>query len=61
MKRVLCDATADAALGGGFMVTVQGRGEHEGTFRVYTINKKIEGNAAMEGIERFVQEMQDEK
>jgi hypothetical protein len=57
MKRVLCDATVDRLPTGGFQVTVQGRGDHEGNVRVYGIRKPSEDSAAREGISRFVTEM----
>ncbi len=57
MKRVLCDATVDWLGPNRYQVTVQGRGDHEGNVKVYTIKKQTEGNAAREGINMFVAEM----
>jgi hypothetical protein len=57
MKRVLCDATVDRLGPKEFQVTVQGRGDHEGQFRVYTVKKLTEDYAAREGIRRFVADM----
>lgn len=57
MKRVLCDATVDPCDIGSFTVTVTGRGDHEGTVRVYTMRRVSEDSAAREGIRKFVEEM----
>jgi len=57
MKRVLCDATVDQLGPKEFQVTVQGRGDHEGNVRVYTLKKPSDDSAARAGIERFVAEM----
>jgi hypothetical protein len=60
MKRVLCDAVVDRLDIGGFQVTVEGRGDHAGTVRVYTIKTITEDAAARDGIRRFVDEMEGE-
>lgn len=57
MKRVLCDATVDRLGPKRFQVTVQGRGDHEGNVKVYTLEKPNEDSAARAGIDRFVLEM----
>lgn len=57
MKRVLCDATVDRLGPKTFQVTLQGRGDHEGNVKVYTVNATTEDVAARDGIKRFVREM----
>ena len=63
MKRVLCNATVDSLgmdAGGqtrGWRVVVTGVGDHSGQSRVYEIKDETEGDAAMEGIRRFVDEL----
>lgn len=63
MKRVFCDAVVDRVGedGGGqnmsYLVTVDGRMEHQGTQRVYALNAETDDEAAKVGIRRFVEEM----
>ncbi len=63
MKRVLCDAVVDPLKpdeGGqfaNFLVTVSGRGEHDGVSRVYIMREQVEDEAAKEAIRQFVEEM----
>lgn len=64
MKRVLCDATVEMIgkdNGGQFasyMVTVDGRADHQGQQRTYAMNAETEDEAARMGITRFVEEME---
>lgn len=63
MRRVLCTATVDLRIGGGFIVDVrggfQGDGPEKEQARTYHMPEaETEDGAAQEGIRRFVEELE---